>query len=41
MGYFMIWLTERKELYGFVYEEKYFDIGWPEALEQARREFHG
>ncbi len=41
MGYFMIWLTEKKELYGFVYEEKYFDIGWPEALEQARREFHG
>ena len=39
MGYFMIWLVENSEVYGFVYEEKWFDIGWHTALEKARKEF--
>ncbi len=39
MGYFMIWLVKNSVLYGFVYTEKWFDIGWPSALEKARAEF--
>lgn len=39
MGYFMIWLIENSVLYGFVYHEKWFDIGWHSALERARKEF--
>jgi len=39
IGYLMKWLTDRKQLYGFVYKEKWFDIGWPAALERARKEF--
>ncbi len=39
MGYFMIWLLENSKPYGFVYEEKWFDIGWHTALERARQEF--
>ena len=39
MGYFMIWLTDKKNIHGFVYEDKWFDIGWQESLEQARKEF--
>lgn len=41
MGYFMIWLLDKEEIYGYVYEEKWFDIGWIEALERARKEFVG
>jgi len=39
MGYFMIWLIENSSPHGFVYEEKWFDIGWHSALEKARKEF--
>ncbi len=39
MGYFMTWLLDKTEVYGHTYYEKWFDIGWPESLEQARREF--
>ncbi|MBW2970568.1 nucleotidyltransferase family protein, partial [Candidatus Woesearchaeota archaeon] len=39
MGYFMEWLLEKDELLGHIYTEKWFDIGWHESLEQARREF--
>ncbi|MBN2067995.1 MAG: nucleotidyltransferase family protein [Candidatus Diapherotrites archaeon] len=39
IGYLMKWLTGKKELYGFAYKEKWFDIGWPAALERARKEF--
>lgn len=41
IGYFMEWLLHNDELYGYVYEEKWFDIGWPSSLEQARKEFKG
>lgn len=41
MGYFMIWLLGKEEVYGYVYGEKWFDIGWLEALEQTRNEFRG
>lgn len=41
MGYFMIWLLDKAPVYGYVYHEKWFDIGWIESLEQARREFTG
>lgn len=41
MGYFMEWLLENDELLGHVYTEKWFDIGWHESLEQARREYKG
>ncbi len=39
MGYFLAWLMRHEKVYGHVYFEKWFDIGWIEALEQARREF--
>ena len=39
MGYFMIWLIKNSLVYGFVYNKKWFDIGWPTALERARNEF--
>ncbi len=41
MGYFMEWLIQNDELHGHVYTEKWFDIGWHESLEEARREFEG
>ncbi|OGM01998.1 hypothetical protein A3K72_01295 [Candidatus Woesearchaeota archaeon RBG_13_36_6] len=41
IGYFMEWLLANDELYGYVYEEKWFDIGWPSSLDQARKEFKG
>ena len=41
IGFFMEWLLANNELYGYVYEEKWFDIGWPSSLEQARKEFMG
>lgn len=39
MGYFMHWLIQNNELIGHVYKEKWFDIGWKESLEEARRVF--
>jgi len=39
IGYLMAELTEKKQLYGFVYREKWFDIGVLPALEKARKEF--
>ncbi len=39
MGYFLAWLMQQERVYGQVYFEKWFDIGWIEALEQARKEF--
>ncbi len=39
IGYLMAELTEKGQLYGFVYNEKWFDIGVLPALEKARKEF--
>ncbi len=39
IGYFLVWLLENYCLYGFAYEEKWFDIGWQASLEEARQEF--
>jgi len=39
IGYLMAELTGKKALFGFVYEQKWFDIGVPIALEKARAEF--
>jgi len=39
MGYFMIWLIKNSAVYGYIYHEKWFDIGWPEALHRAEQEF--
>ena len=39
MGYFMIWLIKNSVVYGHVYYKKWFDIGWPSALEKCRKEF--
>ena len=40
MGYFCAWVLKSKTPFcGFVYTEKWFDIGWLESLQQARREF--
>ncbi len=39
IGYLMAELTQKKKLFGFVYSEKWFDIGVLPALEKARKEF--
>ena len=39
MGFFLMWLMQREKVLGHVYTEKWFDIGWIEALETARKEF--
>ena len=42
IGYFWVWVLEQgTPFYGYVYEEKWFDIGWMQALEEARRDFEG
>lgn len=39
MGLFLAWLIDNDEIAGHVYTDKWFDIGWIEALEIARRDF--
>ena len=39
MGYFIMWLMQQEKVLGHIYPEKWFDIGWIEALEKARKEF--
>lgn len=39
MGFFIMWLMQHEPVMGHVYNEKWFDIGWIEALEAARKEF--
>ncbi len=42
MGYFMSWLLEKNvPVYGIVFDKGWFDIGWLEALEHARKNFKG
>ncbi len=38
-GRFIEWLYPRKDVYGFVNKGRIIDIGTPETLEKARREF--
>jgi glucose-1-phosphate thymidylyltransferase len=40
MGFFLMWLLKQEKIIGHVYLEKWFDIGWIEALETARKEFN-
>ncbi|MBI2580252.1 nucleotidyltransferase family protein [Candidatus Woesearchaeota archaeon] len=39
MGFFLMWLMRQEKVLGLVYTQKWFDIGWIEALETARNEF--
>ena len=39
MGFFLMWLMQQEKVIGHVYTEKWFDVGWIEALETARKEF--
>jgi glucose-1-phosphate thymidylyltransferase len=39
MGYFLTWLMKQETVVGHVYYEKWFDIGWIKAFEQARKEY--
>ncbi len=39
MGFFLMWLMSQEPVVGHVYSDTWFDIGWIEALEKARREF--
>ncbi len=39
MGFFIMWLMQRENVQGHVYNDSWFDIGWIEALETARKEF--
>ncbi len=41
MGFFIAWMLKNSEVHSHVYREKWFDIGWLESLEEARREFEG
>jgi len=41
MGYFMIWLIGKELVYGKIFKEKWFDVGWKESLETAKKEFKG
>ena len=38
-GYFLEWLPKRKDVYGYVFKGKWFDIGSLEALEKAKKAF--
>jgi glucose-1-phosphate thymidylyltransferase len=40
-GNFLEWLYKRENIYCFVTEEKWFDIGNLDQLEKARKEFNG
>ena len=40
MGFFLMWLMRHEKIAGHVYTDKWFDIGWIEALEAARKEFN-
>jgi len=39
MGYFLTWLMQQEKVFGHVYFENWFDIGWIESLEEARKKF--
>ena len=39
MGFFLEWLMSQSEVYGYVYFDEWFDIGWIESLESARKKF--
>jgi len=39
MGYFLIWLLKKEPIYGHVYDKKWFDIGWKESLDTAKKEY--
>ncbi len=39
MGFFLMWIMQSEKVLGHVYTDKWFDIGWIEALESARKEF--
>jgi glucose-1-phosphate thymidylyltransferase len=41
LGHLIMWLMKRETILGNIYEKKWFDIGWPESLEEARRDFEG
>jgi glucose-1-phosphate thymidylyltransferase len=36
-GYFILWLAKKRPVYGFVFTERWFDIGSLEELEEARK----
>ncbi len=38
-GFFLEWLHKRREVYAFLVKGKWYDIGNPETLEEARRNF--
>jgi len=37
LGDFIKWLSEREHMYGFVFKERWFDIGGHEQLEEVRK----
>ena len=39
MGFFLMWIMQSEKIMGHTYAEKWFDIGWIESLEKARKEF--
>lgn len=40
-GNFIPWLLEKKTVFAFRFQGKRYDIGTPESLEEARREYRG
>ncbi|TAL55424.1 MAG: nucleotidyltransferase family protein [Nanoarchaeota archaeon] len=42
MGYFIVWMLKTGNVVrGAIFEQEWFDVGWHEALEHARKEFKG
>jgi len=41
MGYFMAWAIKNHGVLGYLYHEKWFDVGWKQSLDEARKEFEG
>ena len=39
LGDFIRWLIDKKDVYGFVFKEKWFDIGNPEQLEEVSEHY--
>jgi len=40
-GFYIQWLAKREEVYGFVFKEKWYDIGSLESLKEADSDYRG
>ena len=40
-GHFIKWMSEQHQVFGYIFEEKWYDIGSKESYEKANKEFEG